>query len=111
MLSRRAFVVAGAALAVPARAELPVMAQLAALEAKAGGRLGVQAINTQGRVLGAYRFNQRFAFCSAFKLTLAALVLLGGEKGKWRVDERLAYGAADLLPNSPVTKRIWPRAA
>jgi beta-lactamase class A len=43
----------------------------------------------------------RFAFCSSFKLSLAAVVLNGAEKGEWRLDEKLHFAKADVLPNSP----------
>ena len=96
LLGRREFL--GGALA----ASLPMGrgGALAALERRSGGRLGVAVV---GGVSLSHRAGERFAFCSAFKLSLAALVLAGAEAGEWRLDERLAYTQADLLPNSPVT--------
>lgn len=73
------------------------------IEARAGGRLGVRAIDTAtGRATG-WREHERFAHCSSFKLSLAALVLRGARQGRWRLDERLRWSAAELLFNSPVT--------
>src|SRR5690606_25318450 len=56
--------------AIPARAE--VEAELAALEAKHGGRLGVFALDTASGKEIAHRAKERFALCSTFKLLLAA---------------------------------------
>jgi beta-lactamase class A len=76
---------------------------LAALEAKAGGRLGVCLLDTaSGRLVG-YRVDQRFALCSTFKLPLAAIVLREADQGRLRLDEVLPITKADLVPFAPVT--------
>ncbi|WP_220446015.1 class A beta-lactamase [Novosphingobium umbonatum] len=126
MLDRRGFVGAALAAGIASRAgaSLPYLASdLEILERKHGGRLGVSCLMLERdivipfpliysdgypipefrEVLGFWQ-HQRFAFCSSFKLSLAALVLDGAEKGEWRLEEKLAYSAADLLPNSPVTQ-------
>jgi beta-lactamase class A len=78
--------------------------QFAALEASAGGRLGVAALDTgTGRRL-AHRADERFAMCSTFKLFLAADVLSRVDAGKESLDRRVTYTAADLLAYAPVTK-------
>lgn len=96
-----------AALAAPAGGN----AELAALERRCGGRLGVYALDTAGGRSIAYRAHQRFPMCSTFKLLLVGAVLA-------RVDERneslarlVGYGDADMLPNSPVTKAHLNRAS
>jgi len=124
MLGRRHFMggalAAGALGAGPAKALTVFAGPLADLETKSGGRLGVWAI-CSGRdafgpvsknwpvaspwVLGSSRdIMGRFAFCSSFKMSLAALVLDGAEKGEWRLSEQLAFSEADILSNSPVTR-------
>lgn len=50
-----------------------------------------------------WRQDERFAFCSSFKLSLAALILSGAGKGHWRLDDKVAFGKGDMLANSPVT--------
>ncbi len=76
---------------------------LAAIEAKAQGRLGACVVDTAtGRRFG-WREAERFAHCSSFKLSLAAMVLRGGRRGSWQLAERLRWSQAELLPNSPVT--------
>lgn len=73
------------------------------LEQRVGGRLGILALDTAtGRTSG-WRADERFAHCSSFKLSLAALVLHGARAGRWSLDERLVWSSADLLGNSPAT--------
>jgi len=77
---------------------------LAALERRAGGRLGVAVRDTaSGRGFG-WRQDERFAHCSSFKLSLAAMVLAQIDAGQARGDEVLAYSVLDILPASPVTE-------
>lgn len=104
-IGRRQFTAGMAAvLAAPACSGQPSLAgELSALEAHAGGRLGIAVLSRGGRLAG-YRRDERFAFCSSFKFSLAAMVLREGARGKLRLDERLAYTRADLLANSPVTE-------
>lgn len=63
----------------------------------------MHAIDTAtGKGFG-WRDGERFAHCSSFKLSLAALVLDGARKGRWRIDERLRWSAGEVLGNSPVS--------
>lgn len=106
VLGRRHFM--GGALAagalVSARAGAVVLPPphwpLIELERKYGGRLGVAACFERRPAL-LWRGHERFAFCSSFKLSLAALMLTGAEKGAWRLDEKLRFGQQDVLSNSP----------
>lgn len=77
-------------------------ARLAALEARAGGRLGVAALDTgTGRRI-AHRGEERFPMCSTFKVLLAGAVLARVEKGQERLDRPIAYTKADLLEYAPI---------
>ncbi|WP_043484164.1 class A beta-lactamase [Geothrix fermentans] len=77
-------------------------ARLAALEARAGGRLGVAALDTgTGRRI-AHRGEERFPMCSTFKVLLAGAVLARVEKGQERLDRPIAYTKSDLLEYAPV---------
>lgn len=81
-----------------------VAAALAALEARAGGRLGVCLLDTgSGRLVG-HRLDERFAMCSTFKLPLAALVLRAADAGRLRLDEAVAITKADLVSYAPVVE-------
>ncbi len=79
-------------------------ALLAALERQSGGRLGVMVRGTSsGRGFG-WRQDERFAHCSTFKLSLAAMVLAQIDAGRVAGDEILHYAVLDVLPASPVTE-------
>ncbi len=81
--------------------------RLAAIERKSGGKLGVFAVDTAtGRTL-AWRANQRFPFCSAFKAPLAAFVLSKVDRGELRLDRPVSYGVTEIPPSiyAPITRR------
>ncbi|BFG74261.1 PEN family class A beta-lactamase, Bpc-type [Paraburkholderia terrae] len=75
------------------------------LEASSGGRLGVAALNTADGSYVGYRESERFPMCSTFKLLVVALVLKRSMAERSLLEERVRYGDADLVANSPVTKR------
>jgi beta-lactamase class A len=107
-MDRRTLLAALAAAASPApvlaRPAPAGVAMLAALERRAGGRLGVMVRDSaSGRGFG-WRADERFAHCSTFKLSLAALVLARIDAGTLRGDEVLYYSVLDVLPASPVTE-------
>lgn len=77
---------------------------MAALEAKSGGRLGAFILDTASGKMTGHRFDELFGMCSTFKMGLAAVVLWRGDKGLLNLEEELAYGQPDMVPNSPVTK-------
>ncbi|OYX30305.1 MAG: hypothetical protein B7Y99_11875 [Caulobacterales bacterium 32-69-10] len=78
--------------------------QIAALEARYGGRLGFMALDTGSGRRIAYRADERFNTASTFKWLLAAAVLARVDRGAERLDRRIAYTRADLLGVSPVTE-------
>jgi len=78
--------------------------RIAALEKRAGGRLGVAAVDTAtGRRL-AHRGGQRFPLCSTFKFLAAAAILQRVDRGAERLDRMIEYGESDLLEYAPVSK-------
>jgi len=110
MLDRRGFVGAALAAGVASRAGAlspnpPAWAPFFGrdIEQRFGGRLGFAMASPSGPVVD-WRGGDRFAFCSSFKMSLAALVLDGAARGAWSLDELLPFSAADILPNSPVVK-------
>ena len=79
-------------------------AELAAIEATFGGRLGVFALDTgSGRTLGR-RADERFAMCSTFKWVAAAAVLARVDRGELSLTQRLSFGPGDLLEHAPVAR-------
>ncbi|BCF97914.1 beta-lactamase [Paraburkholderia sp. PGU19] len=102
---------AGPVIGVRAQPASSVSVNLAArerfekLEASSGGRLGVAALNTADGSYVGYRESERFPMCSTFKLLVVALVLKRSMAERSLLDERVRYDDADLVANSPVTKR------
>ena len=77
--------------------------QLAALERRHGGRLGVAILNADsGRRIN-HRGEERFPMCSTFKWLAAALVLSRVDRGEEQLDRRVVFGKDDLVFHSPVT--------
>ena len=93
--------------APPARGEIapPIEADpFARVEARVGGRVGVFALDTgSGRHLG-HRQDERFAMCSTFKWALAAAVFCGIDRGEVALEQRIAFGPADLMEAAPVAR-------
>jgi beta-lactamase class A len=78
-------------------------AELAALEAKSKGRLGVGILDTATGELVGHRQDERFAMCSTFKLPLAAEVLRDVDVGKRTLDQFIPFSEADMVAHAPVT--------
>lgn len=83
----------------------PTQEKLAALEASSGGRLGVTAINTANNTRIEYRGNERFPFCSTFKVLAVASILKQSMANKDLLQQRVTYGKDDLVTYSPVTEK------
>lgn len=107
-VSRRAFTglvlslpFAPSAFADPKSAE----AQLAELEKKSGGRLGVAAHDLgSGRKI-AHRGGERFAMCSTFKHLAAAFALYRVDRGEEQLDRKVKISKANLVAYSPVAEK------
>jgi beta-lactamase class A len=77
---------------------------LSEIEEKVGGRVGVFALDTgTGRQL-LHRPDERFAMCSTFKWALAAAILSRVDRAQMSLDERVPFGAGDLLDSAQVTR-------
>lgn len=77
--------------------------ELALLERRIGGRIGLAACSSTGNRRIDYRGHERFAMCSTFKLMLAAAILARVDAAQLRPDQLVHYSRDDLLVNSPVT--------
>ena len=85
--------------------DMPPLDQLAALERRHGGRLGVAILDTAtGRRIN-HRGEERFAMCSTFKWLLAAQVLARVDRGEESLDRRIVVTDADIVSHSPVTEQ------
>lgn len=79
--------------------------QLAALERRYGGRLGVAILDSRsGRRIN-HRGEERFPMCSTFKWLAAAHVLSRVDRGEERLDRRIVFGKTDLVVYSPVAEK------
>jgi len=78
--------------------------QIAAIEARVGGRMGVAALDTgSGKRLN-YRVEERFPMCSTFKFLAAAAVLKRVDEKQDQLDRFVSYDAKDILEYAPITK-------
>lgn len=75
---------------------------LSALEARHGGRLGVSVL-TEGKRAD-WRGDERFVYCSTFKMYLAAATLLRVQAGQERLDRAVPVTQADMIPHAPITQ-------
>jgi beta-lactamase class A len=104
MWTRRFVLAAAATVPFAARAGDDPFGLIGAIEARAGGRLGVAALDTAtGRRIG-HRSGERFAMCSTFKLLLAAAVLRRVDEGREKPDRWMPVERNDILPHSPVAE-------
>jgi beta-lactamase class A len=78
--------------------------QLAELERRHGGRLGVAILDTASQRLISHRGDERFALCSTFKCLAAAHVLARVDRRQEDLSRRIVYSAEQLVPYSPTTE-------
>jgi beta-lactamase class A len=78
--------------------------QVAAIEARLGGRIGVAALDTGSGKRLDYRAEERFPMCSTFKFLAAAAVLKRVDEKQDQLDRFVSYDAKDILEYAPVTK-------
>lgn len=79
----------------------PRTIDLTALEARHGGRIGLSAEGDSDRV--DWRADERFAYCSTFKLFLAACTLARVQEGQEGLDRAIPVAASDMVTHAPVT--------
>ena len=78
--------------------------QIAAIEARLGGRMGVAALDTGNGKRLDYRAEERFPMCSTFKFLAVAAVLKRMDEKQDQLDRFVSYDAKDILEYAPVTK-------
>lgn len=79
--------------------------QVAEIEKRSGGRLGVAVTDASGGLLFGHRVDERFAMCSTFKLLLAGQVLERAADGV-SLRTPLPFARVDLVPYSPGTEKL-----
>ncbi|MFC7780473.1 class A beta-lactamase [Legionella taurinensis] len=100
------FAIASLTLTAHARDELLSLQQkLAALEASAGGRLGIAAINQANGMTIQYHARQAFPLCSTSKAMSVAALLSQNMRNKTLLQEKIHYSKQDLVVHSPETEK------
>jgi beta-lactamase class A len=79
--------------------------QFEKIESDLNGRLGVFALDTANGAQLAYRADERFAFCSTFKVIAASAILAKSGQTAGLMERRIRYKQRDLVNYSPVTKQ------
>jgi len=112
-LDRRSSLALGlAAVASPALARTSAEAQLADLERRRGGRIGVAVLDTGSGRRIAHRADERFAMCSTFKTLAVAAVLRRVDAGREDLARPVLVDRAAVMGWAPVTeKRIGQKVS
>ncbi len=76
---------------------------LTALEASAGGRIGVAGLNTANNAMVTHRAGERFPFCSTFKLLSVSAILKRSETDPGLLSRKIEYASQTLVKYSPIT--------
>jgi beta-lactamase class A len=76
---------------------------LAELEREHGGRLGFVAHDFGGDNRVSWRGDERFVYCSTFKMYLAAATLMRVQAGQEQLDRLIPITRADMINHAPVT--------
>jgi len=113
-ISRRQ-AIAGALLAIPAVSAMAGIAgaasggtpqeQLAELEARHKGRIGVAIHNLATNARLGHRADERFLMCSTFKALLAGHILACVDRKEEALDRRIVVKKSDLVDWSPVVEK------
>jgi beta-lactamase class A len=109
IVTRRSALVSFAAAAISPRILLaaPVdqlAEELAKIEARSKGRLGVAVLLPSGKRIQ-HRGEERFPMCSTFKFLAASLVLARVDAGKEHLDRAVSISKSDLVTYSPETEK------
>jgi beta-lactamase class A len=80
-------------------------AELAKLETRFAGRIGVYAVDTGTGTTIAHRSGERFPMCSTFKMLAAAAILRSRQAEPGLLDRVVRYDAAKVVSVSPVTEQ------
>ena len=109
MMDRRTILIGAGALslaackpqAAPAAVVQRLSLDFSELESRFKGRMGF-AFATE-RAAGAWRGEERFVYCSTFKLYLAAAMFIRGQKGLEDLTRQVPVTQADMISHAPIT--------
>lgn len=92
-------------LPVQANMKPSLQKQFAELEVKANGRLGISFIDTATGRETSYRGDERFPFCSTFKVLVVGAILQQSMAQPGLLLQNVLYSKADLVSYSPLTEK------
>lgn len=75
--------------------------QIAEVEKRIGGRLGVALVDGDGALIMSHRGGERFAMCSTFKAALASVLFAAHHAGTVDMFAKFALTPADRVPYMP----------
>lgn len=90
------FLVFAAGCSTPRLTQVSFSNELLKLEKMSGGRIGVSAFNTVSLMRAQHRANERFPFCSSFKVLPVAALLKKAAIDKNLLQERVRYTQKDV---------------
>ncbi|HMD34269.1 MAG TPA: class A beta-lactamase [Vicinamibacterales bacterium] len=102
--SRREWLAGVTAAFFVSRSVTDASAEIAAIERRLGGRLGVAVLDTASGRRIEHRANERFAMCSTFKFLASAAMLARIDAKQERLDRVVHYTNKDLLEYAPIAK-------
>ena len=85
------------------RASAAAPDRLAELETAIRGRIGVAGLNTATGATVSHRSDERFPFCSTFKLLAVSAILARSATDRGLLEQQIEYTEHDLAKYSPVT--------
>lgn len=78
--------------------------QIAVIEQRIGGRLGVALVEADGTLIMSHRGSERFAMCSTFKAPLASVLFAAHKAGAVDMFAKFELKPADSVPYMPYVK-------
>ncbi len=123
MIDRRTFILTSSFLLVsgcmtqpavsgesPSKPAILSVPEIAAIEKRIGGRLGVALVDGDGALVMSHRGGERFAMCSTFKAALASALFAAHQAGMVDMFAKFDLKASDRVPYMPyVEKKLTAR--
>lgn len=82
-----------------------IQRQLAVLETKINGRLGVVLMDSKNNLRVVYRGDERFPMCSTTKVMVVASILKRSELQSDLLNKHITYHKSDLVNYNPITEK------
>ena len=116
MMDRRALLIGAGALSVaacksaaaPAKTIATMALDLSNVEQRFGGRMGFAFASDEVR--GGWRGDERFVYCSTFKMYLAAAMFVRAQKGLDDLERMIPVTRADMISHAPITEKAVGRS-